>query len=382
MSRKYAGFSAEQRHELWQRWKDGETTSEIARALTKPPGSIHTVLAANGGIVPAERKRRADALTLEEREEISRGLAAGDSYRGIARRIGREPSTVSREVKRCGGRRKYRAAGADRLAWKRAERPKPCILATNTRLRDLVAAKLAEQWSPEQISGWLVIEFPDDDTMRVSHETIYRTLFIQARGALKKELVAHLRRVRSMRRSANRVRGSERGGAIQDAISISERPPQVEDRAVPGHWEGDLIAGSRNTHVATLVERQTRFLMLVKVDGKDAESVTSALIKHVGSLPDQLRQSLTWDRGAEMASHTRLSLATDMDVYFCDPKSPWQRGTNENTNGLIRQYLPKKTDLARHTQSDLDAIANRLNSRPRKTLGFHTPAQELERVLQ
>ena len=370
-----------QKKELWRRWKEGESLSEIGRALGKHAGSIHGVVKAHGGIVPAARRRSARTLSFAEREEISRGLAHEEPVRRIAARLGRAPSTVSREINRHGGRRRYRAVRADDRAWRNAKRPKSCVLATNLRLQAVVAEKLQEDWSPEQISGWLVSAYPDDDTLRVSPETIYRSLFIQARGVLKKELVSHLRRVRTMRSSKHASRQGQGRGGIADAVSIRERPVEAEDRAVPGHWEGDLIAGRGNTHIATLVERHSRFVLLVKVDGKDTESVVRALTEQVRHLSAQLRRSLTWDRGMELASHKQFTLATDAQVYFADPSSPWQRGSNENTNGLLRQYFPKGTDLSAHSQEHLDSIALKLNARPRKTLGFVTPAAKLEHAV-
>jgi IS30 family transposase len=368
------GLSAPQRRELWRRWKEGQSLSEIGRALQRQPGSIYTVLKSNGGYVPAERRRSARALSLEEREEISRGIAAGKSLRAIAAQIGRAPSTVAREITRNGGARHYRAGKADDRAWRRAQRPKKCLLAENNRLRRAVATKLAQDWSPEQIAGWLVVEFPDDESMRVSDETIYKSLFIQARGVLKQELVTHLRSRRAMHRAKSSSTAEQGRGQISDAVSIRERPAEVEDRAVPGHWEGDLLAGSSNTHIATLVERQSRFLLLVKVDGKDTETVVRALSRQVRTLPRQLRSSVTWDRGMELAAHKDFTVATGFKVYFCDPQSPWQRGSNENTNGLLRQYFPKGTNVSVYSQQELNAIAERLNTRPRKTLGFRTPA--------
>ena len=360
---------------VWELWRQGRPASEIGRTLGCRAAAVRGVLASHGGIAPAVRKRPEQALSLAEREEISRGLAAGLSYREIARGLDRSASTISREVGRNGGRRAYRAGKAEEKAWERARRPKACVLARNAPLRRLVAQLLALDWSPEQVSAWLKLEFPDDESLQVSHETIYRSLFIQARGALKKELCAHLRTGRTMRRAKSATK-APRGG-IPDAVSIRERPAEVEDRAVPGHWEGDLITGSKNSHVATLVERHSRFVMLVKVKGKDTASVVSALSKQVQTLPEALRRSLTWDRGTEMASHKDFTVATDVQVYFCDPKSPWQRGSNENTNGLLRQYLPDGTDLSVHSQAKLDEIALRLNQRPRKTLGFRTPAAKL-----
>jgi IS30 family transposase len=317
------------------------------------------------------------ALSRWEREEISRGIAAGDSMRTIAFALKRAPSTVSREIARHGGREAYRADAADNAAWTYARRPKPCRLATNRQLQRIVAKKLRMEWSPEQISGWLKQEYPGDVDMQISHETIYRSLFIQARGVLKKELLAHLRTRRTIRRSRHATIRKQSRGQIVDAISIRERPAEIEDRAIPGHWEGDLIAGTNNSYIATLVERQSRFTMLVKVDGKSSPAVVKALIKQVRHLPRELKKSLTWDRGLEMAHHKDFSIATNVDVYFCDPRSPWQRGTNENTNRLLRQYLPKKSDLSEHSQADLNKIALRLNQRPRKTLDFRCPAEKL-----
>lgn len=373
------GLSAEQKRELWQRWSAGQSLTEIGRALGKHSSSIHFVISPNGGFLPRMRTRRGTTLALVEREEISRGLADGSSLRAIAAALGRAPSTVSREVARGGGPSGYRAASADQRAWNAARRPQPCLLARNARLRRSVARKLALDWSPEQISGWLVRTYPGDKAMRVSAETIYRSLFIQARGVLRKELQAHLRSRRTMRRSKKATTYGQGRGTLVDAVSIRERPAEAADRAVPGHWEGDLLAGSKNSHVATLVERRSRFTMLVKVGGKDTQTVVGALRRRVRTLPKELRATLTWDRGKELADHKRFTIATDVKVYFCDPSSPWQRGTNENTNGLLRQYLPKGSDLSRPSQAELNAIARRLNARPRKTLGYRTPAAILER---
>ena len=375
-------FSASERAELWEGWRGGQCIADIARALERRNKSgVYRILATEGGIAPRPRRRAAGALRLEEREEISRGIAAGQSIRQIARVLGRAPSTVSRELNRHGGREAYRASDADSVAWDRARRPKCCRLARHPRLRWRVAQKLALQWSPPQISGWLRRAFPADQTMQLSHETIYKSLFVQARGVLKKELVAHLRTRRQMRQAKS---GTLKNGlgSIVDAVSIRERPAEAEDRAVPGHWEGDLLSGANNTHIATLVERHTRFAMLIKVDGKDTATLVDALAKHVRRLPAQLRRSLTWDRGKEMADHKRFTLATDVKVYFCDPRSPWQRGSNENTNGLLRQYFPKGKDLSSYPQAYLDKIAKRLNQRPRQTLGFECPADRLRAVLQ
>lgn len=371
------GLSIGEKAELWARWKAGESMSDIGRVLGKQPGSIFTFLAVQGGIARSPRRRAVRALTEADREQISRGLAADRSIRAIARTLNRPPSTISREIERNGGRAQYRAVEAERRAWRRAERPKPCRLAREPQLRAIVAAQVELDWSPEQIAGWLKREYPHDARMHISHETIYRTLYVQARGALKKELLAHLRRRHPLRRSRRYTTAGQPRGQIIDAVSISDRPASVEDRAVPGHWEGDLLAGAKNTHIATLVERQSRFVQLIKVPSKDAATVVGALTRHVQRLPDGLMESLTWDRGLEMAHHKRFTMATDVAVYFCDPQSPWQRGTNENTNGLLRQYFPKGTDLSTLTQAQLNAIARRLNTRPRKTLGFMTPAEKL-----
>lgn len=374
-------LNARERVDLWQRWRRGQSLSEIGRALGKAPASVFGLVRARGGLSPAPRRRSVRALSIVEREEISRGLSRGVPLRQIAARLGRAPSTISREVRRNGGAVRYRAAKADTLAWRRARRPKPCKLALRARLQRCVALKLSENWSPEQISGWLEQQYPDNDRMRISHETIYRSLFIQARGVLKKELQGHLRSRRKMRHGKLATTKGQPRGQIIDAVSIRERPSEVEDRAVPGHWEGDLITGSGNSHIATLVERKSRFTMLVKVRGKDAKSVTKAVKRKILRLPAELRRSLTWDRGTEMAHHKAFSVATDVKVYFCDPQSPWQRGTNENTNRLLRQYFPKGTELSQHSQMELNRVAHQLNERPRKTLGFRTPAETLHAAL-
>ena len=291
--------------------------------------------------------------------------------------LGRAASTISREINRNGGRRRYRATKADKRAWDQALRPKLCKLVQNGRLRQAVIVKLKRYWSPQQIAGWLKREHADNEAMRVSHETIYRSLYVQARGALKKELIHCLRSQRQMRRSRYAKQKSDKRGQIKDAVPISERPASVEDRAVPGHWEGDLICGPNQSFVATLVERHSRYVMLAKVKNNHTETVVNALIKQSRSLPDELYQSLTWDRGHELADHKRFTMETKIDVYFCDPQSPWQRGSNENTNRLLRQYLPKGTDLSQYKQAQLNKIARELNERPRKTLDFQTPAERL-----
>jgi IS30 family transposase len=377
-SGKRTRLSAMQRVEVWRRWKAGESLHAIGRALSKAHPVIHLLLKRHGGIAPLVRRRSRISLTLQEREDISRGIASGSSIRAIAKGLKRAVSTVSREVARHGGRTQYRASEADLQAWESALRTQACLLATHTKLREIVASKLMLDWSPEQISGGLKIEYPNDESMRVSHETIYRSLFIQARGVLKKQLIQHLRSKRRIRRSRHSRDRGHHSGQIVDAISIRERPAEVEDRAIPGHWEGDLIGGTKNSHIATLVERHSRFTMLVKVSSKDTATVVAALSQHVLRLPASLRRSLTWDRGLEMAQHKSFTVDTDVRVYFCDPQSPWQRGSNENTNGLLRQYFPKRTDLSVYSQEELDEVALRLNQRPRKTLGFQTPADKLQ----
>ena len=377
MFRKRVKLSANQRMDMWGRWKAGQSLHEIGRAFGKSHVVIHFLLARQGGIAPSVRRRSALTLTLAEREDISRGIASGSSIRDIAKGLQRAISTVSREVARHGGRPLYRAHEADHQAWASALRPKVCLLAIRVKLQTIVASKLILDWSPEQISGWLKIEYPNNESMRVSHETIYRSLFIQARGVLKKELIQHLRTKRRIRRSRHARDSGHRMGQIVDAISIRERPAEVEDRAIPGHWEGDLLGGTNNSHIATLVERHSRFVTLVKVPSKDTATVVAALTRHVRKLPASMCRSLTWDRGLEMAKHKSFTVATNVKVYFCDPQSPWQRGSNENTNGLLRQYFPKRTDLSGYTQTELDKVALRLNQRPRKTLGFQTPEDRL-----
>ncbi len=366
---------------MWDRWQKGESLNSIAKLFDRHHSAIQGILSRTGGIRPAQRRRSRRTLTLAEREEISRGVVAGLSLRSIAASLGRAPSTISREINRNGGRRQYRASNADQAAWDRAHRPKTCKLAQNRALAHIVAEKLQLQWSPRQIAGWLKYTYSDDETYQVSHETIYRTLFIQARGALKKELLQHLRRTRAMRRSRHHTQKTDNHGRITDAVSIRERPAEAEDRAVPGHWEGDLLCGSNNSQIATLVERHTRLVMLVRVPSKDTKTVINALIRQAHKLPRELYKSLTWDRGKEMADHKRFTLATDIKVYFCDPQQPWQRGSNENTNGLLRQYFPKGMDLSKVHQNRLNAVARRLNERPRETLNFRTPAERFSQCV-
>jgi IS30 family transposase len=371
-------YTENQKALMWERWQKGESLQHIAQLFDRNHSSIQRILAETGGIRPAQRCRSRLALTLAEREEISRSVAMGQSIRSVAARLGRAPSTISREIMRNGGHECYRASQADQAAWDRAHRPKTCRLVENRTLAHIVAGKLQLLWSPEQIAGWLKRTYPDDENNQVSHETIYRCLFIQARGALKKELLQHLRRTRAMRRSRHHTQKTDDHGRIRDTVSISERPATVEDRAVPGHWEGDLLCGTNTSQIATLVERHSRYVMLVKIASKDSETVTNALIKNACKLPQELYKSLTWDRGSEMADHKRFTLATDIKVYFCDPQNPWQRGTNENTNGLLRQYFPKGTDLSAHSQANLNAVARKLNARPRKTLNYETPAERFD----
>ena len=374
-------MSASERNELWRRWREGESLTDIARALERALAPIQRMVEAEGGIGRVARCRSRLALTTAEQEEISRGIAGGESVRGMAHRLRRAPSTISREIRRHGGWRQYRAQTADRRAWARCRRPKVCRLATRPALRRAVAAQLTQQWSPQQIAGWLRATYPGDAEMQVSHETIYRSLFIQSRGVLKRELLQHLRRQRRYRHARAATRVGHHPGHIVQAVSIRERPAEVEDRAVPGHWEGDLLEGAKGTYVATLVERQSRYVLLIRVPNKETGTVVRALAKRVQRLPPGLMKSLTWDRGTELAGHRAFTVATNVQVYFCDPQSPWQRGSNENTNGLLRQYLPKGTDLSHHRQAQLDAIALRLNTRPRMTLGFRTPAAKLAEIV-
>ncbi len=379
--RKRTYYTEDQKALMWDRWQQGDTLHAIAALFDRSHGSVRGILSRTGGIRPPQRTRSRLALTLAEREEISRGIVAGESLRSIASALGRSASTVSREIQRNGGRQGYRASQADQAAWDRAHRPKTCKLADNRALARIVAEKLKLEWSPRQVAGWLKQTYPDDEAYQVSHETIYRTLFIQARGALKRELLAHLRRTRGMRRSRHHTQKTADHGRIKDTVSISERPAEVEDRAVPGHWEGDLLFGSNNSQIVTLVERQSRYLMLAKASGKDTDTVVNALIKQAQKLPRELYKSLTWDRGTEMTDHQRFSVATDIQVYFCDPQHPWQRGSNENTNGLLRQYFPKGMDLSTVHQNRLNAVARRLNERPRETLDFETPAERFNQCV-
>jgi IS30 family transposase len=375
--RRRIAFSEAERAVVWQRWKEGALYPDIAKELGRSVPAVTYLIVRRGGIPPAERHRSERALSASEREEISRGLVAGESCRAVARRLGRAPSSISREIRRHGGAGEYRAQAADIEAWDRARRPKTCRLAMHHQLRRLVWRRLRDDWSPEQIARWLVKTYPDDPSLHVSHETVYRTLYVQTRGELKKELTAHLRRSYGVRQSV-RAKRTERGrGQIVGAVSISERPAEVADRAVPGHWEGDLLAGNKKSNIATLVERHSRYVMLVRLPARDTQTVVKALARRIQRLPASLKQSLTWDRGLEMSQHQAFTVATDVKVYFCDPSSPWQRGSNENTNGLLRQYFPKGKDVSNVTQRQLDVVARKLNTRPRETLQWQTPAEVL-----
>lgn len=371
---RFKRLTQKEKDEIWLRWKAGENLKAIGEALGRTPPAVHFVLSQNGGVKQLTPKRSSKHLSLKEREEISRGLAQSLSIREISRKLNRSPSTISREISRNGGQANYRACTADEDAWERAKRPQPCKLSLQPELTELVATKLMLFWSPEQIAGWLKSEYPDEENWQVSHETIYKSLYIQTRGVLKKELLKHLRTQPSIRGA--RVKTQHKRAAIPDLVPISERPPCVEDRAIPGHWEGDLIEGSEKSYIATLVERTTRYVNLLKVESKSTHSVVPKLISHAQGLPGELYKSLTWDRGTELKGHKTFTEATDIDVFFCDPQSPWQRGTNENTNRLLRQYFPKKTNLSDYSQEELDAVAKQLNERPRKTLGFKTPIEK------
>jgi IS30 family transposase len=358
----------------------GASAAAAGEAVGCTGRSVNRLVVALGGVKARKRPRSPRRLSLEDREEVRAGLQAGDSFAAIARRIGRCPSTVSREVNRNGGRRRYRAVAADAAAYRRALRPKPCKLAENPGLRARVERLLAERWSPQQIAARLRLEFPDDPGMRVSHETIYQSLFIQARGALRKDLARCLRTGRTRRRRRGRA---ERRGQIKGMIVISERPAEVDDRAVPGHWEGDLLMGAGNrSAIVTLVERHTRYVLLARIGtDKTSPAVCEAIADKILDLPRHLARSLTWDRGREMADHAHFTIQTGLPVYFCDPHSPWQRGSNENTNGLLRQYFPKGTDLSPHSQQELDRVAAQLNGRPRQTLDWATPAEKLNQLI-
>lgn len=379
--RKRIYYTPEQKSLIWDRYKQGDSLHDIARMFDRYHSSIMPTIYSTGGIRPQERKRNPLSLSLAEREEISRGIAANQSIREIARSLSRSPSTISREISRHGGLKQYRASKADSAAWVNAKRPKQCKLKGNPTLCNIIAQKLKRAWSPQQIAGWLKREYADEQEMQVSHETIYKTLYIQTRGALKKELQKCLRTRRVVRKSRKTSLKGLGIGKIVDAIPISERPPEVEDRAIPGHWEGDLIQGCNNTFIATLVERHSRYVMLAKVSDNKTVTVIKALIKQSKKLPSELYKTLTWDRGAELTNHKDFTIATDIQVYFCDPKSPWQRGSNENTNRLLRQYFPKGTDLSVHSQQKLSQVARQLNERPRKTLNYQSPAERFNQCV-
>lgn len=379
--RKRIYYTPEQKAIIWDRYKQGDSLHEIARMFDRYHSSIMPTIYQTGGFRPPVRKRHRLSLSLDEREEISRGLAEKCSIREIAKKISRAPSTVSREIRRHGGLTNYRAAKADKKAWDNALRPKACKLSQNPTLCKIIAEKMHRGWSPEQIAGWLKHNYPDAQGMNVSHETIYKTLFIQTRGTLKKELQQYLRSRRTVRKSRTTSLKGKRLGSIPNAVPISERPSTVADRAIPGHWEGDLIQGSKNSYIVTLVERHSRYVMLAKISDNKTATVIAALIKQAQQLPSELYKTLTWDRGVEMTNHAVFTVATDIQVYFCDPQSPWQRGSNENTNRLLRQYFPKGTDLSVHSQQRLNSIARQLNERPRKTLGYESPAERFNQCV-
>jgi IS30 family transposase len=376
------GLSEVTKDAIWKLRAQGLSDREIGRRLGLPRGSVSNHLARTGGIRPRARRRPERCLSFEEREEVSRAIAGGQSARAIARALGRSHTTIAREINRCGGRRRYRARAAEREAWRRSRRPRATKLELCPELRRAVSERLQDDHSPEQIAGWLRVRYPDNEAMQVSHETIYRALYVQARGTLRRELTRHLRRGRSRRYARSQSSKGQGQGKLSGMVMISERPPEVEDRAVPGHWEGDLLMGGRTSAMATLVERQTRYCQLVALpDGSGAVEVCEALEQSITTLPAQLRRSLTWDQGSEMSEHRRFSVESGVEVYFCDPQSPWQRGSNENTNGLLRQYFPKGTSLAGIGQERLDEVAEKLNGRPRKTLGFATPAEKLAELI-
>ena len=372
----WSALTGQEKAEIWRAYRSGESLRSICRTQGHSMDVLRLLVAATGGRPPRVSRRSTLRLAPAEREEISRGLVAGESCRLIARRIRRAGSTVSREIARNGGRHRYRACQAEQAALRRARRPKAAKLLTCPRLRQVVEAKLASRWSPQQIAGWLRRAYPNDRELRVSHETIYMSLFVQPRGALHKELARYLRSRRMVRRP-RAARAANGQGQLRNAVNISARPAEAADRAVPGHWEGDLLLGRANSALATLVERTSRFTVLVRLpDGRSSEPVLAALSDRIRTLPDRLVRSLTWDQGKEMALHAQFTLDTGLQIYICDPRSPWQRGTNENTNGLLRQYFPKGVDLATITQDGLDAVAAELNGRPRQTLGWHSPSEK------
>jgi IS30 family transposase len=372
-------LSEGERLEVVERLKAGVAVMTVAAGVGCSRRTVFSVWA-DRRLVEQRAGRSGLRLSLVEREQISRGLAMGQTLRAIARQLGRSASTVSREVNANGGPRRYRALAGERRAIGCAKRPRAGKLELSERLRAEVQAGLVQRWSPQQISARLLVSFPEDLEMRISHETIYQAVYVQSRGELRRQLTGHLRTARTKRRAQGARSGR---GHIKDMVLISERPAQIEDRAVPGHWEGDLILGAHGrSSIATLVERQTRFVMLARLGNqRDTEHVTNALKQRIAELPTELIRSLTWDQGTEMAAHAKFSIETGIEVFFCDPHSPWQRGSNENTNGLLRQYLPKGTDLAIHSQTDLDHIAAELNGRPRQTLDWATPSEKMNQLL-
>jgi len=376
------GLSEATKDGIWELRAEGLSDREIGRRLGLARGTVSNHLARAGGIRPRARRRPERCLSFEEREEISRGIARGHSSRAIAQALRRSHTTIAREINRCGGRRRYRAHAADREARRRSRRPRPTKLEFFPELRRLVSERLEADHSPEQIAGWLRLAYPENEAMHLSHETIYRALYVQTRGALRRELTHHLRKGRSRRYARSQSSRGQGQGKLSGMVMISERPPEVDSRAVPGHWEGDLLMGGRSSAIATLVERQTRYCQLVALPaGSGADEVCEALKASITTLPAQLRRSLTWDQGSEMSEHRRFSVESGVEVYFCDPQSPWQRGSNENTNGLLRQYFPKGESLARVGHERLDEVAGKLNGRPRKTLGFATPAEKLAELI-
>ncbi|HGW5834437.1 TPA: IS30 family transposase [Proteus mirabilis] len=379
--RKRIYYTPEQKAIIWDRYKQGDSLHEIARMFDRYHSFIMPTIYQTGGFRPPVRKRHRLSLSLDEREEISRELAEKCSIREIAKKISRAPSTISREICRHGGLTNYRAAKADKKAWDNALRPKVCKSSQNPTLCKVIAEKMHRGWSPEQIAGWLKRNYPDAQKMNMSHETIYKALFIQTRGALKKELQQYFRSRRAVRKSRTTSLKGKGLGSIPNAVPISERPSTVADRAIPVHWEGDLIQGSKNSYIVTLVERHSRYVMLAKISDNKTATVIAALIKQAQQLPSELYKTLTWDRGVEMTNHAVFTVATDIQVYFCDPQSPWQRGSNENTNRLLRQYFPKGTDLSVHSQQRLNSIARQLNERPRKTLGYESPAERFNQCV-
>lgn len=380
MKRAKRTFTQGEKDLIFNLWKQGTGFSDIGRVLDAAPGTVFTALRESGGIKPKSRKRNSRHLTLSEREEIRVALSAKMSLRAIARMLNRSPSTISREVARNRGRRYYKAVDADNRAKRMAKRPKLSVLELNSELRQIVMSKLELKWSPEQISGWLRVEYSRKKSMQVSHETIYKSIYVRAKGVIHHSFSQHLRRSRPMRHSRHHRRSGDRSFTnIVNGVSIHERSKNIDNRKSVGHWEGDLVSGSKNTHIATLVDRKSRFTIILKLAGKDAESVHQALLTTFNQMPEQYKKSLTWDRGMELAKHADLTKETGIPVYFCDPQCPWQRGTNENTNSLIRQYFPKKTDLSPHTQKRLNEVAAELNERPRKTLKFKTPSHMIEK---